>query len=71
MSYNDSYIPFKDLESATGEIPFGMTNDYMFRAVLQKNNKVLRGLVISLLQLQEEDVQSAEITNPCYTYWYS
>ena len=41
-----------------------MTNDYMFRAVLQKNNKVLRGLICSLLHLKEEDVYSVTITNP-------
>lgn len=48
---------------ATGEIPFNMTNDYMFRAVLQKNEKVLRGLVASLLHLNPEEIQ-VEITNP-------
>ena len=36
----------------------------MFRAVLQANNKVLRGLICSLLHLSEEDVISVEITNP-------
>ena len=52
------------LQNAHGTIPYGMTNDYMFRAVLQTNNKVLRGLVRSLLHLEEEDVVSVEITNP-------
>ena len=32
-------------EQATGPIDFGFTNDYMFRAILQKNAKVLKGLV--------------------------
>ena len=41
-----------------------MTNDYMFRAVLQTNNKVLRGLVSSLLHLKDEEILSVEITNP-------
>ncbi|MDE5933867.1 MAG: Rpn family recombination-promoting nuclease/putative transposase, partial [Lachnospiraceae bacterium] len=39
-------------------------NDYMFRAVLQENNIVLRGLICSLLHLSEEEVISVEITNP-------
>ena len=30
-------------EEATGKIPYNMTNDYMFRAVLQENETVLRG----------------------------
>lgn len=32
------------LQNAHGPIPYNMTNDYMFRAVLQSNNKVLRGM---------------------------
>ncbi len=51
-------------ENAHGSIPYNMTNDYMFRAVLQSNNKVLRGLICSLLHLDESQVQSVEITNP-------
>jgi len=52
------------LPNASGAIPYGMTNDYMFRAVLQTNNKVLRGLVSALLHLKEEEILSVEITNP-------
>ena len=51
-------------ETATGKIPFNMTNDYMFRAVLQKNNRVLRGLIKALLHLSEEDIKEVSITNP-------
>lgn len=42
---------------------YNMTNDYMFRAVLQKNEKVLRGLVGALLHLDPESLE-VEITNP-------
>ena len=55
---------FFSVQNASGPIRFNMTNDYMFRAVLQTNNKVLRGLICSLLHLSEEDVISVEITNP-------
>lgn len=51
-------------QNAHGAIPYGMTNDYMFRAVLQTNNKALRGLVCALLHLPQEEVFSVEITNP-------
>ena len=63
---NVTLIPNSDdlLWNAHGAIPFGMTNDYMFRAVLQTNNKALRGLICSLLHLREEDILSVEITNP-------
>ena len=52
------------LQNAHGKIPYNMTNDYMFRAVLQSNNKVLRGLICSLLHLHESEVHSVEVTNP-------
>lgn len=52
------------LNSATGPIAIRMTNDYLFRALLQRNNKVLRGLICALLHLKPEQVQSAVITNP-------
>lgn len=55
---------FTLLQNAHGDIPYNMTNDYMFRAALQSNNKVLRGLVRSLLHLEEDEVISVEITNP-------
>lgn len=55
---------FQTFETACGIIPYGMTNGYMFRAVLQTNNKVLRGLICSLLHLTKEEVVSVEITNP-------
>lgn len=51
-------------EQATGAIPYNMTNDYMFRAVLQENETVLRGLISSLLHLKDSDITSVEITNP-------
>lgn len=51
-------------QNAHGEIPFNMTNDYMFRAVLQESNQALRGLICSLLHLAESEVTSVEITNP-------
>jgi predicted transposase/invertase (TIGR01784 family) len=41
-----------------------MTNDYMFRAVLQQNEYVLRGLICALLRLSEDEIVSITILNP-------
>ena len=41
-----------------------MTNDYLFRALLQENNHVLKSLVCALLHLDENVVSKVEITNP-------
>ena len=62
MNHSDT-ISKMSLANAVGEIPYNMTNDYMFRAVLQKNTKVLAGLVGSLLHLDPEALD-VEIANP-------
>jgi len=48
----------------SGDIGFPMTNDYLFRALLQKNNRVLKGLIASLLHMEEKEIASADIQNP-------
>ena len=58
---NNHFISFKE---ATGVIQYNMTNDYMFRYILQKNQKVLKGLICSLLHLKPEQIKKVEIKNP-------
>lgn len=50
--------------NATGAIPHNMTNDYMFRYILQKNEKVLKGLISSLLNPEPAQIQKIIIQNP-------
>ena len=49
---------------ATGKLPHPLTNDYMFKALLQKNKSVLESLICSLLHLTPDKVESMEIRNP-------
>ncbi len=64
MSENLSVSPFsKALANATGPIEFGFTNDYIFRAVMERNLVVLKGLICALLHLRPEDVNSVVVTN--------
>ncbi len=51
-------------KTASGPIGYGMTNDYMFRAVLQRNQNVLKFLICSLLHLTLKQLVSVVITNP-------
>lgn len=51
-------------QNATGKIDYTLMNDYMFRAVLQDNEKVLKGLICSLLHLPPEKIKSTVILNP-------
>ncbi len=50
--------------SATGPVSIPMHNDYLFRALLQRNNRVLKGLICSLLHLDSEQILSVVIANP-------
>lgn len=43
---------------------YGMRNDYMFHAVLQKNEEVLRNLLATLLEIDEAEIESCHIENP-------
>lgn len=52
------------LKNASGKIDYTMTNDYMFHVVLQENEKVLKGLICSLLHLKPCDIKSVVVLNP-------
>ncbi len=52
------------LREASGPVAIRMTNDYLFHAMLQKDNEALKGLVGALLRLRPEQIVSADITNP-------
>jgi predicted transposase/invertase (TIGR01784 family) len=54
----------EELAAATGPIDYGFTNDYMFRVILQKNQRVLKSLICALLHMEENAIQSLTITNP-------
>ena len=48
----------------TGELPVKMTNDYLFRALLQSDNDTLKALLASLLHMDVKMIRSAKVTNP-------
>ncbi len=50
--------------SAKGKLPYNMTNDYMFRIVLQKDRETLVGLICSVLHLSRDEVADVTIENP-------
>ena len=63
MNYTITPSPLS-YKQASGELAFNMTNDYMFRVILQKHTAVLKALICTLLHLKPEHIQSANITNP-------
>ena len=50
--------------NATGDIPYNMTNDYMFRVILQENKEATKGLLCAVLRLKPEDIKTVVIENP-------
>ena len=51
-------------ELLTGKLCYTLTNDYLFHIVLQKNKKILRGLIRSLLNLKDEEIIDIVLENP-------
>lgn len=49
---------------ARGPLREPLTNDYLFRALVQRNNRVLIALVCALLHIGEDTVLSAKVLNP-------
>ena len=64
LNYSNQTFLQSELQTATGRIPYNMTNDYMFRVILQKNQFVLKGLIASLLHLEHQNIKNIYITNP-------
>lgn len=50
--------------NASGKLPYRLTNDYLFRAVLQENAEVLTHLISALLDIPYPNIASCTITNP-------
>ena len=48
----------------TGDLPVKMTNDYLFRALLQSDNETLKALLAALLRVDISEIKTAVITNP-------
>ncbi len=53
----------KEYLKATGNLKFGLTNDYLFRIVFQKNKYALKGLLSSVLHLQDDEIIDINIKN--------
>lgn len=53
-----------DISKYSGPLIAPLTNDYLFRAYMQSDQKALKGLVCSLLKLNPDDIWKLEITNP-------
>ena len=58
-------IPLPEsIDHLTGPLPFRMTNDVLFHLLFETNPTALRGLICSLLNLEDSDIHSIEVKNP-------
>ena len=51
-------------KTQTGKLRYKLTNDYLFHIVFQRNKKILRGLIQSLLNLKDEEIIDIVLENP-------
>lgn len=69
MSQTTSFLtlsapsPYLPLSGRSGKLPFTLTNDYLFKAVFQTDETILRSLLCSLLDFPPNDIHSIVITN--------
>ena len=49
---------------ASGPLKASLTNDYLFRALVQRNHRVLIALLCVLLHIGEDTIFSARVANP-------
>ena len=64
---NQNQYPNPDitfLQNMSGPLDYPLTNDYMFRALMQSSNNTLRHLLAALLNVPYEEIFSCEILNP-------
>ena len=54
----------RDYHQAHGPVQISMTNDYLFKALMQRNERVLKALVCALLHLKEKEISKIELKNP-------
>jgi predicted transposase/invertase (TIGR01784 family) len=47
----------------TGALPFRMTNDFLFKILLQTDNDVLKAIICAYLDMNPEEIKTARITN--------
>ena len=52
------------LELPAGKLRYPLTNDFMFKAVLQRNQTALKGLLCALLNMRMEEIVVVRIQNP-------
>ncbi|MBO5353738.1 MAG: PD-(D/E)XK nuclease family transposase [Lachnospiraceae bacterium] len=54
----------RELSCTRGDLPYKLTNEYLFRAVFQSSPKALEGLCRAVLRLSPEDSLSVSLQNP-------
>jgi predicted transposase/invertase (TIGR01784 family) len=50
-------------KNLTGVLPFSMTNDFLFKILLQNNNDVLKAIICAYLDMEPEEIRQIRITN--------
>jgi predicted transposase/invertase (TIGR01784 family) len=58
---NKITVPY---EQATGALSYGLTNDYMFRALFQSSELARKGLIAAVLHRNPNEIRSVDIRNP-------
>lgn len=64
---HETYLPTDSQLPKSGPIPYPLTNDYMFRAVIQKDPESAKHLVAALLNLEPKKILDFKILNRLFS----
>lgn len=63
-NYDHTLMYHDDWQTKTGKIGFSLTNDYLFRALLQRDEQTLKAVVASFLKVYPDEIKEIEVINP-------
>lgn len=53
-----------NLKTASGIVPFSLHNDYLFKTLMQRDERALRSIISAVLFMKESDIKTVHIENP-------
>ena len=61
---NDKINNNKDVINVSGALPFRMTNDFLFKFLLQSDTDALKAIISAFYDIELEDIKSVTVENP-------
>lgn len=64
MHTKEDFFTLELSKNVSGPLPFRMTNDFLFKYLLQSETNTLKGVVCAFLELDYDEIKTITVTNP-------